>query len=65
MTDGDPNALLIVTMNYNTPGGTQYVYDPHPISVYWNSVKNGWDIFNSDLAVMPPNAVFNVLVVKH
>jgi len=61
LTDGDPNAILIVTPNYN-PHGTGGVYEPHPIGVYYTGSK--WAIFNQDAAAMPVGAAFNVLVVK-
>ncbi|MEO8135007.1 MAG: hypothetical protein ABI831_13620 [Betaproteobacteria bacterium] len=65
LTNGDPNAILIVTPNWN-PGGLGGTYNNHPIGVYYEdfaAVKK-WRIFNQDLVAMPVNAAFNVLVVK-
>jgi len=61
-TDGNPNAILIVTPNWN-PGGTGGVGvdNDHVTGVYYAGTK--WTIFNQDNVAMPVNAAFNVLVV--
>ncbi len=59
--NGDPNAILIVTPNWN-PGGVGGTYVNHPIGVYYTGAV--WAIFNQDLVAMPLNAAFNVLVIK-
>jgi hypothetical protein len=59
LTDGNPNAILFVTPNLN-PIGVCCVYDDHPIGVYYTSGR--WAIFNQDVAAMPVDAAFNVLV---
>jgi len=59
--NNDPNAILIVTPNWN-PGGAGGTYNNHPIGVYYNGTR--WTIFNQDIAAMPVNAAFNVLVFK-
>lgn len=56
MTDGDPNAILIVTQHWKG------VYNPHPIGVYYAGSQ--WAIFNEDVVAMPVDAFFNVLVIK-
>jgi hypothetical protein len=61
LTNGAPNAILIVTPNYN-PNSTGNIINNHPIGVFYNGTK--WGIFNEDLQPMPLNATFNVLVVK-
>jgi len=61
LCNGDPNAMLIVTPNWN-PGGSGGVYNNHPIGVYYFSSR--WAIFNQDLAAIPTNSAFNVMVVK-
>ncbi|HKQ39275.1 MAG TPA: hypothetical protein VJ063_14450 [Verrucomicrobiae bacterium] len=63
LCNNDPNAILIVTPNWN-PGGLGSTYLNHPIGVYYNAITLKWAIFNQDIAAMPPNAAFNVLVVK-
>jgi hypothetical protein len=60
LTNGNPNAIIIATPNYN-PGGAGGIYDDHPIGVWYNGSK--WSIFNQDLAAMPVNASFNLYVV--
>lgn len=60
LTDGDPNAILIVTPNYNPSN----ILNNHPIGVFYHTSSNKWGIFNQDLVAMPNNAAFNVLVVK-
>jgi hypothetical protein len=60
LTNGNPNAVLLVTPNWN-PGGTGGIYNNHAIGVFYTSGK--WAIFNQDLAAVPANAAFNVAVL--
>ncbi|TMQ14101.1 MAG: hypothetical protein E6J91_16455 [Deltaproteobacteria bacterium] len=57
--NGNPDAILIVTPNWN-PGGFGGVYNNHPIGVWYNGSR--WTIYNEDFATMPANAAFNVSV---
>lgn len=57
LANGNPNALLFVTPNWN-PGGVGGVYNNHRIGVYYNGSR--WNIFNQDFANMPAGASFNV-----
>jgi hypothetical protein len=57
--DGNPNALLTVSQNWN-PGTAVGVYNEHPIGVYY--YDGHWRIFNQDYAAMPENAAFNILI---
>lgn len=59
--DGDPTAILIVTQKLNPNG---IVYNNSPIGVYYNTIRNKWEIFNEANTVIPTNAQFNVLVIK-
>lgn len=59
LTNGDPNAVIIVTPNWN-PGGIGGTYNNHPIGVYYDGSK--WRIFNQDLATIPVGAAFNVII---
>jgi len=59
LTNNNPEAILLVTHNYN-PGGTGGTYNNHPLGVYYDAPY--WHIFNQDLAAMPENALFNVIV---
>jgi hypothetical protein len=60
LTDGDPNAILIVTPVYENG-----IYVEDPIGVYY--AAGTWRIFLQSHSVgspMPTNAKFNVLVIK-
>jgi len=61
LTNGNPNALLFVTPDWN-PGGSGDVYDNHPIGVfYFTSGGTGyWAIFNQNGSAIPSGAAFNV-----
>jgi hypothetical protein len=56
--NNNPNAVVMVTPDWNPSGATAGAYDDHPIGVYY--VGGSWAIFNQDLANMPPGAQFNV-----
>jgi hypothetical protein len=60
LTNGNPNTLVFVTPNYN-PGGVGGKYENHLIGVFYTS--GAWTIFNQDLAAVPANAAFNVLLL--
>jgi hypothetical protein len=62
-TDGNPNAVLMVTHNWN-PGGGSGKYNDHPIGVWYYPDRGKWAIFNQDRAAMPVGADFNVAVLK-
>lgn len=58
-TNNNPNAILLVTSNWN-PGGASGVYNNHAMGVYY--YNNKWAIFNQDMTAMPEGAAFNVVV---
>jgi hypothetical protein len=61
-SNGQPNAILIVTPNYN-PGGVGGTYNNSPIGVYYSAGK--WTIFNQTTTTsISIGAAFNVMVVK-
>jgi spore germination protein GerM len=60
--NGNPNAIILVTANWN-PKGSRGVYNNHPIGVWYNTKKERWAIFNQDRAKIPVNAAFNVCVI--
>jgi len=72
-TNGDPDAVLVVTPRVNDPGGANVV-DPHPIAVSYVTTAtcpncdpvllNRWMLSHADSAVMTAGVSFNVLVVK-
>jgi len=60
LTNGNANAVIIVTPNFSPGDVTGGIYDAHPIGVFYTG--SNWAIFNQDLAAMPANASFNVLI---
>jgi hypothetical protein len=60
LTNGNPNAIVFVTPNYNPGGACPCMHNNHPIGVYYNGSQ--WAIFNQDHAAIPVDAAFNVLV---
>jgi hypothetical protein len=60
LTNGDANAILIITPNL-----VNSVYTNFPIGVWYNAGTSKWTIFNQNSGgSIPNNAVFNVLVIK-
>jgi hypothetical protein len=63
LTNGDPNAILIVTHVYDPPGPGGPVYHTKPFGVWYNGTK--WTIYNEDgTTAIDANDAFNVLVIK-
>ena len=60
-TNGNPNAVVIATANWNAQGAAG-VYDNHATGVWYNG--SHWTIFNQDMKPMPPGAAFNVQVFQ-
>lgn len=52
-----PNAILIVTPNFNPPGHFG-VYDDHPIGVHFTGSQ--WAIYHDDVTAIPQGASYNV-----
>jgi hypothetical protein len=63
-SNGNPDAILVVTPNWN-PEGSPGIYNAHPIGVWYDSEAQRWAVFNQDLADMPVEASFNVRVHSH
>jgi hypothetical protein len=63
LCDGDPNAILIITHNYN-PGMTGNVLDPNPTSVFYNFGFGKWQIYHDNFAAITTDCAWNVLVIK-
>ena len=61
LTNGESNAELSVTQNWN-PGGGWGVYNDHPIGVVYDQDVQEWAIYNQDGTLMPNGAAFNVAV---
>ena|GEM_PF-1021664 len=62
LINGDSEAQLIVTRNWN-PGGEGGTYNDHPVGVWYDSERERWAIYNEDREPMPDGAAFNVAVV--
>jgi hypothetical protein len=61
LTNGQPDAVLQVTQNWN-PGGGGGVYNDHPVGTIYDSKLDQWAIINLDGAPLPQGAAFNVAV---
>jgi hypothetical protein len=61
LINGEPNAVLSVTQDWN-PGGGRGVYNDHPIGVVYEKDVPKWAIYNQDGALMPDGAAFNISV---
>lgn len=61
LTNGERDAVLEVTQNWN-PGGGRGVYNDHPIGTRYDADLGEWALYNRDGAAMPDGAAFNVAV---
>ncbi len=61
LADGNPEAVVSVTQNWNPDGGTG-TYNDRPVGVWYDAEAGQWAIFNQDRAAMPEGAAFNVVV---
>ena len=57
--DADPDAIFVVTQNYN-PGQKGNVYNDREVGVWYDG--SNWAVFNQDRSDMPEGAAFNVLI---
>lgn len=73
LTNGNPNAVLVVNARVRDPGGANIV-DPHPLAVVYITAAtcpscspillNRWHISHADSTVMIPGTDFHVVVVS-
>lgn len=56
-TNGNPNAVILVTHNWN-PGGVAGVYENHRLGVFY--IGNKWAIYHQDTTPYTLNANYNV-----
>lgn len=63
LINGDPDAVLSVTPNWN-PGGEGGTYNDHPVGVWYDANREKWAIFNQDRVSMPEGAAFNVAIAQ-
>ena len=62
LVNGDPDAALSVTQNWNPGGGGGGVYNDHPVGAFYDEDVGKWAVYNLDDAPMPEGAAFNVAV---
>lgn len=62
LSNGNPNALLLVTQNYN-PGGGAGAYNDRAIGVWYRSGAKKWAIINQTITGIPTGASFDVVVI--
>ena len=60
LCDGKPNAILLVT--HNVSAQSSFGYNNHPLGVWYDGAN--WEILNEDVATMPTNIAFNVLIIN-
>jgi O-glycosyl hydrolase len=60
-TNDNPEAIVLVTPNWNPPGQSG-IYLNHPIGVWYTGSR--WAIFNQDFGSMPQGASFNVQILN-
>jgi hypothetical protein len=61
LTNGEPDAVLSVTQNWN-PGGGRGVYNNHPVVTMYDVQVKRWAVYNRDGAAIPKGAAFNIAV---
>ena len=61
LTNGEPDAVLSVTQNWN-PGGGRGVYNDHPVDTVYDAQVERWTIYNRDNVSIPKGAAFNIAV---
>jgi hypothetical protein len=61
LTNGEPDAEVSVTQNWN-PGGGAGVYNDHSVGVFYDEDAQKWFVYNEDETRMPEGAAFNVAV---
>lgn len=61
LVNGEPDAEVSVTQNWN-PGGGGGVYNDHPVGVLYDEDAGRWFVYNKDAARMPEGSAFNVAV---
>jgi hypothetical protein len=70
LTNSKPNAIVMVTQNFNPNGTATGTYNNNSVGVFYNVVAgspliNKWCIFNqATTSLIPVNAAFNVLVIN-
>lgn len=61
LTNGNPQARLLVTQNWNPPPQTSGVYNNHPIAAYYSATYGRWAVDDIN-TIVPIGAAFNILI---
>ena len=61
LINGNPDAILSVTQNWNPESGDG-AYNDHSVGVWYDEGAQRWAIFNQDRAAMSEGVAFNVVV---
>lgn len=61
LLNGKPDALILVTQDYD-PDGVGGIFNDHQVGVRYYKPRKRWGIFNEGGGAMPTGAAFNVLV---
>ncbi len=62
--NGNPDAVLFTTANWNPYGTRSGVDNNHPEGVYYRSALQAWAIFNEDQAYISDTVAFNVWITQ-
>jgi hypothetical protein len=62
--NGNPDAVIITTYNWNPGGRVLGIDNPHITGVQYLQAIDQWAIFNEDMTEMPDSASFNVIFEK-
>jgi sortase A len=63
LANGNPDAVLAVTSNWN-PGGEGGTYNDRAVGVWYDANRERWAVFNQDRSPMPEGAAFNLAVAE-
>jgi hypothetical protein len=61
-TNNNPDAILLVTQNWNPAWAGDGTYNNHDVGVFYDSIEQKWAIYNEDNTVMTEGAAFNILI---
>ena len=61
LVNGEPDAEVSVTQNWN-PGGGNGVYNDHAVGARYDAERERWAVYNRKRANIPQGAAFNVTV---
>lgn len=61
LTNDNPNAMILITPNYD-PDGTDGFNSDHPVGAYYNPTLKQWGVLNEDGTSMAIGAQFNIMI---